>query len=319
MRVPQGAVTIADEEAGAYWAALTTRDARFDGVFYYGVSTTGIYCRPSCPSPRPRRAHVSFHASTHAAEQAGLRACRRCQPQAMASDLGSRLEAIDWHESGAQLERCGAVRIPQLLTSAECRTLRARYADPTQFRARIVMSRHGFGSGEYQYFNYPLPPPLAGLRSACYRPLLPIANRWRAALGVPERFPQSHAQFLQSCWAAGQNRPTPLLLRYRAGDYNCLHQDLYGSCVFPLQLTILLSRPGEEFGGGEFVLTEQRPRRQSRVQVVALEQGDAVLFAVRERPLRGARGAYRVQMRHGVSAVTAGERFTLGVIFHDAQ
>jgi hypothetical protein len=193
------------------------------------------------------------------------------------------------------------------------------YSREDAFRDRVVMARHGFGRGEYKYFRYPLPEIVARMRSALYPRLAPLANRWNVALGLEPRFPDRHAQFLRRCHAAGQRRPTPLLLQYAAGDYNCLHQDLYGEHVFPLQLTVLLSEPGRDFAGGEFVLTEQRPRMQSRAEVVPLAKGDAVVFAVRHRPVRGSRGVYRVNLRHGVSRVRWGQRHTLGIIFHDAR
>jgi hypothetical protein len=207
----------------------------------------------------------------------------------------------------------------KLLTADECRALASLYPDDSRFRSRIVMGRHGFGRGEYKYFNYPLPDPIAGLRPALYGPLSTIANRWNEAMGIDVRFPADHAAFLKRCQDAGQTRPTPLLLQYEAGDYNCLHQDLYGEHVFPLQVAILLSAPREDFTGGEFVLTEQRPRMQSRAEVVDLRQGDAVVFAVHHRPVAGTRGSYRVNLRHGVSRVKSGRRHTLGVIFHDAK
>ncbi|MDL2355698.1 MAG: 2OG-Fe(II) oxygenase [Pseudomonadota bacterium] len=224
----------------------------------------------------------------------------------------------DWERVAQELDDAGCARVAGLLTPAECAACAASYASPALFRSRVVMERHGFGRGEYQYFAYPLPAGLAALREQLYGPLAAIANRWHAALGIDTDFPARHADFIARCHAAGQSRPTPLLLQYRAGDYNCLHQDLYGEHVFPLQVAVLLSRPGADFTGGEFVLTEQRPRMQSRVEVVPLEQGDAVVFPVNLRPVNGARGPYRVQMRHGVSRLRTGLRHTLGIIFHDA-
>ncbi|WNV11036.1 2OG-Fe(II) oxygenase [Tardiphaga sp. 709] len=231
----------------------------------------------------------------------------------------ARVEAIDWQRIGADLDAQGCAVFEKLLTADECRYLASLYPDDAQFRSRIVMGRHGFGRGEYKYFNYPLPDPIAGLRPALYGPLSTIANRWNEAMGIDVRFPADHAAFLKRCHDAGQTRPTPLLLQYEAGDYNCLHQDLYGEHVFPLQVAILLSEPSEDFTGGEFVLTEQRPRMQSRAEVVGLRQGDAVVFAVHHRPVAGTRGSYRVNLRHGVSRVKSGRRHTLGVIFHDAK
>ncbi|WEK02639.1 MAG: 2OG-Fe(II) oxygenase [Candidatus Sphingomonas phytovorans] len=209
--------------------------------------------------------------------------------------------------------------LPGLLSAAECDATTALYGPGPAFRSHVVMARHGFGQGEYRYFAYPLPPLVAGLRGALYPRLAPIADRWNERMGIDARFPGDHAAFLDRCHAAGQSRPTPLLLRYGAGDYNCLHQDLYGEHVFPLQVAILLSAPGEDFTGGEFVLTEQRPRMQSRAEVVPLARGDAVVFAVNQRPQRGTRGDYRVALRHGVSKVRMGHRHTLGIIFHDAR
>jgi hypothetical protein len=225
---------------------------------------------------------------------------------------------IDWEHVQAELDEAGCAVLPRLLDADQCAAYAASYAQAALFRSRIVMERFNFGRGEYQYFAYPLPPHLAQLRSELYEPLARIANRWQAALGETERYPGTHAQYLARCHAAGQLRPTPLLLQYQAGDYNCLHQDLYGENVFPLQLAVLLSRPGADFTGGEFVLTEQRPRMQSRVEVVPLKQGDAVIFPVSQRPVNGTRGPYRVNMRHGVSRVRSGTRHTLGIIFHDA-
>jgi hypothetical protein len=231
----------------------------------------------------------------------------------------SRVDAIDWQRISADLDAQGCAVFDKLLTADECRHLASLYPDDPRFRSRIVMGRHGFGRGEYKYFNYPLPDPIAGLRPALYGPLSTIANRWNEAMGIDVRFPADHAAFLKRCHEAGQTRPTPLLLQYEAGDYKCLHQDLYGEHVFPLQVAILLSAPREDFTGGEFVLTEQRPRMQSRAEVVDLRQGDAVVFAVHHRPVQGTRGSYRVNLRHGVSRVKSGRRHTLGVIFHDAK
>jgi len=228
------------------------------------------------------------------------------------------LSAIDWDRVGAELDARGCAVIGRLVSRADCDALAALYASDAHFRGRVVMARHGFGRGEYKYFRYPLPPLVARLRAALYGPLAGIANRWNAALGSDTRYPGEHSAFIQRCHRAGQRRPTPLLLQYGADDYNCLHQDLYGEHVFPLQLTILLSEPERDFTGGEFVLTEQRPRMQSRAEVVPLGKADAVVFAVNERPVRGSRGVYRVKLRHGVSRVRAGRRHTAGIIFHDA-
>jgi hypothetical protein len=232
--------------------------------------------------------------------------------------IAARVAAIDWTEIGADLDAQGCVVLSGLLTPDECRALSGLYDDDAKFRSRIVMGRHGFGRGEYKYFSYPLPEPIAALRPALYPPLSTIANRWNEAMGVATRYPDDHAAFLKRCHDAGQTRPTPLLLQYEAGDYNCLHQDLYGEHVFPLQVAILLSEPDKDFTGGEFVLTEQRPRMQSRAEVVSLRQGDAVAFAVHHRPVQGTRGVYRVNLRHGVSRLRSGRRHTVGVIFHDA-
>ena len=225
---------------------------------------------------------------------------------------------MDWQAAEAALDDRGAAVVGPLLTPEDCATLRAAYDVETNFRTRVVMARHGYGSGEYKYFAYPLPPRIAALRTDLYARLAPIANRWATTMGKPG-FPPAHAEYLALCHAAGQTRPTPLLLRYGPGDYNCLHQDLYGDLHFPLQAAILLDRPGDDFTGGEFVLTEQRPRMQSRAEVVSLQQGQAVIFAVNQRPVRGTRGTYRVAMRHGVSRLHTGRRHTLGIIFHDAR
>jgi uncharacterized protein len=231
---------------------------------------------------------------------------------------GRNLRTIDWGRVGNDLDARGHCVLERLVSRAQCQSLAALYGDDARFRSRVVMQRHNFGRGEYKYFDYPLPEMVAGLRTELYQPLADIANRWSEALGTGGRFPDEHAEFIARCHAAGQKRPTPLLLLYGEDDYNCLHQDLYGEHVFPLQLTILLSQPERDFTGGEFVLTEQRPRMQSRAEVVPLRQGDAVVFAVQHRPVAGSRGAYRVTMRHGVSRVRSGRRVTAGIVFHDA-
>lgn len=228
------------------------------------------------------------------------------------------IATLDWARIGAELDAFGCATTGPLLDAAACADLAASYDREEGFRSRIVMARHGFGRGEYKYFANPLPDPVATLRAGFWPHLAPIANRWNEAMGLAPRFPADHAGFLARCHAAGQTRPTPLLLRYGAGDYNCLHQDLYGEHVFPLQVAVLLSAPGRDFTGGEFVLTEQRPRMQSRAEVVPLAQGEGVIFAVHHRPVQGTRGTYRVTLRHGVSRIRSGRRHTLGVIFHDA-
>jgi hypothetical protein len=232
--------------------------------------------------------------------------------------LAARCVSLGWGEIAGDLDSHGCAIVPGLLSPEECVRLASAYARPELFRSRVVMERHGYGKGEYQYFAYPLPGPIAELRAALYVTLAAIANRWQEAMALEPRFPASHGDFIARCHAAGQTRPTPLLLQYRAGDYNCLHQDLYGDHVFPLQAAVLLSRPGADFSGGEFVLTEQRPRMQSRAEVVPLAQGDMVIFPVFHRPVNGTRGIYRVNMRHGVSRLRSGSRHTLGIIFHDA-
>jgi len=243
---------------------------------------------------------VAGHAPSHAA------AAARCL-------------SADWEGIGTALESQGSAVLSGLLSADECGALVALYPEETPFRSRVIMSRHGFGKGEYQYFGYPLPGIVGQLRGTLYQRLAPVANRWNELLGIGVGYPAAHAEFLARCHAAGQRRPTPLLLQYGPGDFNCLHQDLYGEQVFPLQVAVLLSRPGEDFTGGEFVLTEQRPRMQSRAEVVPLEQGDAVIFAVHHRPVRGTRGVYRVNLRHGVSRIRSGTRHTLGIILHDAE
>jgi hypothetical protein len=229
------------------------------------------------------------------------------------------LAALDWPAIERELDAYGCAVAPKLLSPETCREVAALYPDESRFRSLIVMAAHGFGRGEYKYFATPLPDPIVTLRRGLYSRLAPIADRWNEAMGVPVRYPGQHEAFLTRCREAGQTRPTPLLLRYGPGDYNCLHQDVYGEHLFPLQVAILLSEPSRDFTGGEFVLTEQRPRMQSRAEVVSLAQGDGVIFAVRERPVQGMRGTYRVNLRHGVSRIKGGERFTLGIIFHDAK
>ena len=230
-----------------------------------------------------------------------------------------RIAAYDWQGLASELDGFGCAVLPGLLTPEECASLASLYPEQSHFRSHIVMARHGFGKGEYRYFRYPLPDLVGGLRTALYPRLAGVANRWNERMGLDQRFPGTHAAFLQQCHVAGQTRPTPLLLQYGPGDFNCLHQDLYGDLAFPIQVAILLSEPGRDFTGGEFVLTEQRPRMQSRVEVVPLRQGDAVAFAVHNRPVQGAKGNYRVNLRHGVSRVRSGMRHTVGIIFHDAR
>ena len=232
---------------------------------------------------------------------------------------GERVAALEWRRIGEELNAQGNGVLESLLTAEECAALAGLYPDESVFRSRVVMGSHGFGRGEYKYFRYPLPEIVEELRTALYPRLAPIANGWNAAMDIAVRYPETHEAFLRRCHTAGQKKPTPLLLQYGEGDYNCLHQDVYGEHVFPIQVAILLSEPGKDFTGGEFVLTEQRPRMQSRAEVVGLRQGDGVAFAVHHRPVKGTRGIYRVNMRHGVSRLRSGKRHTLGVIFHDAQ
>lgn len=236
-----------------------------------------------------------------------------------AADVVARIGALDWPVISQALDARGWAVLEGLLPAEAYAALAGLYPDDAHFRSRVVMGRHGFGRGEYKYFAYPLPPAIAGLRTELYARLAPVANRWNEAMGIEVRYPAQHAAFLTRCHAAGQRKPTPLLLQYEPEDFNCLHQDLYGEHVFPIQVAILLSEPGRDFTGGEFVLTEQRPRMQSRVEVVPLRQGDAVAFAVHHRPVQGTRGVYRVNLRHGVSRIRSGRRHTAGVIFHDAE
>jgi hypothetical protein len=232
--------------------------------------------------------------------------------------LRQRIDGYDWSAARAELDAVGCAVLPQSLTPEECANLASLYPDDQNFRSHIHMARHGFGKGEYKYFSYPLPDIIAQLRTTLYPHLSKVANAWNERMNIATRYPATHDEYLRRCHAAGQTRPTPLLLQYGAGDYNCLHQDLYGELVFPLQATILLSQPGRDFSGGEFVLVEQRPRMQSRAEVVSLARGDVVVFAVRERPVQGTKGTYRVKLRHGVSRIRSGLRHTAGIIFHDA-
>jgi hypothetical protein len=236
-----------------------------------------------------------------------------------ADDITERVAALDWPAIETGLDSCGWANTGPLLSAPECDRLAALYASDVGFRSRVIMARHGFGSGEYKYLADPLPDLVGALRSSLYPPLARIADRWNETMGLPARYPPEHAAFIETCHRAGQTKPTPLILQYGQGDYNCLHQDIYGDLVFPFQAAFLLSRPDADFTGGEFVLTEQRPRMQSRVEVVPLRQGEAVIFPVHHRPVQGARGAYRVNMRHGVSRLRSGRRNVLGIIFHDAK
>jgi hypothetical protein len=235
------------------------------------------------------------------------------------TEIDERVRAYDWSAASDALDAHGWALLDKLLTPDDCAHLASFYGDDGRFRSHVVMARHGFGRGEYKYFAYPLPEKISALRTALYDPLVPIANRWNAAMAVDVRYPGTHADFIARCHKAGQARPTPLLLQYGEGDFNALHQDLYGEHAFPLQVAILLSEPGEDFAGGEFVLVEQRPRMQSRAEVVPLRRGDGVVFAVHNRPVQGTRGSYRVNLRHGVSRLRSGRRHTLGIIFHDAK
>jgi uncharacterized protein len=323
MNAPMRTLGELPTEQDPRWEAVVARDRSADGSFYYSVSTTGVYCRPSCPARHAKPSHVRFHRTRADAERAGFRPCKRCKPDELRGEpdarIAMRVAAIDWAVVAQSLDSHGFASLGALLSAAECAELSGLYDDGSRFRSTVVMARHGFGSGEYKYFSYPLPPIIATMRPALYRALAPIANQWHEAMGIATRFPAAHTDFITRCHDAGQKRPTPLLLRYHAGDYNCLHQDLYGEHVFPLQVVILLSEPGKDFTGGELVLTEQRPRMQSRAEVVPLKRGEAAVFAVHHRPVAGTRGTYRVNMRHGVSRLRSGERYTAGIIFHDAD
>jgi hypothetical protein len=234
-------------------------------------------------------------------------------------NITERIEKLDWKQAQQDLDAQGNALLERVLSRQQCESLATLYTNEAMFRCHIVMERHGFGRGQYKYFRYPLPDLVAELRTSLYPKLVPVANRWNEAMGIHVTYPMDHSGFLERCHRSGQTKPTPLLLKYGPGDYNCLHQDLYGDNVFPLQLAFLLSEPGHDFEGGEFVMTEQRPRMQSRAMVIPLRQGDAVAFALHNRPVRGTRGTYRVNLRHGVSRIRSGRRHTLGIIFHDAQ
>ena len=242
---------------------------------------------------------------------------KRTMPELVAAE--QRVQNYNWNAIGAELDLAGCAVLPRLMIPAECAAIASLYPHEKHFRSHIHMARHGFGKGEYRYFKYPLPELIGDLRTALYTRVAPLANAWNERMNIAMRYPKVHADYLKACHEAGQTRPTPLLLQYAAGDFNCLHQDLYGELAFPLQVTVLLSSADNDFTGGEFVLTEQRPRMQSRVEVVPLQQGDAVLFAVHNRPVQGTKGTYRVNLRHGVSRVRSGQRHTLGIIFHDAK
>jgi uncharacterized protein len=281
--------------------------------------TCGYGSRRS-PGRRSREfPEIGWHHPDRGAKLAAMKATARSIERTVSPDIAARVDAVDWTQVTADLDAQGCAVLKGLLSPDECQALVALYPDDKNFRSRIVMGRHGFGRGEYKYFSYPLPDLIAQLRPALYVRLYDIANRWNETMGIDIRYPVAHEAFLKRCHDAGQTWPTPLLLQYGADDYNCLHQDLYGEHVFPLQVAILLSEPGHDFTGGEFVLTEQRPRMQSRPEVVPLAQGDAVAFAVHHRPVQGTRGFYRVNLRHGVSRIRSGHRHTVGVIFHDAK
>jgi hypothetical protein len=284
-----------------------------NGEFDFGA---GDAPRKRRVTPPERKAEAPPDA-TAAADAVAAASARRTL--GATAGIAVHVAGLDWQAIADELNAHGYAVVPGMLTADECTAMAAQYAQPALFRSRVVMAQHGFGSGEYQYFRYPLPSMISALRQALYGPLAAIANHWHEVLQIETRFPPDHTDFLARCHAAGQQRPTPLLLQYRPGDYNCLHQDLYGEHVFPLQAAVLLSQPGKDFEGGEFVLTEQRPRMQSRVEVVPLKRGDMVIFPVNHRPAQGTRGVYRVAMRHGVSRLRAGLRHTLGIIFHDAE
>lgn len=302
----------------ARWAACLARDASADGAFWSCVSTTGVYCRPTCAG-RPLRKNVTFVRTRQEAERAGYRPCKRCRPERfVAGPVARRIAEIDWRRVGAALDAQGWARLGTLLTDDECAGLIADYGDDGLYRSTVTMSRHGFGEGEYRYFADPAPPLVKNLREGLYPHLVPIASEWARTLGREHAYPADHAAYRRRCAEAGQLRPTPLILKYGPGGYNRLHQDLYGGEAFPLQAVVALSEPGKDYEGGAFILSEQAPRRQSRAEALTLRRGEALVFAVNERPAEGARGAYRVKMRHGIATIEKGARYALGVIFHDA-
>lgn len=302
----------------ARWEAARARDPAALGAFLIWVATTGVYCLPICAG-RPLRRNVSFAPTRLEAERQGYRPCKRCRPERrVAGPLAARIADLDWPGAKSALDGAGFARLGALLSAGECAALIEMYTEDRLYRSTVAMARCGFGAGEYRYFADPLPDPVLALRELLYQRLAPIASEWAARLGEDRAFPARHADYRRRCAEAGQARPAPLILKYGPGDYNRLHQDLYGGEYFPIQAAVLLSEPGKDFEGGEFVLAEQSPRMQPRASVVSLRRGEAVLFAVRERPADGARRARRAKLRHGVSTVTAGARYCLGVIFHDA-
>jgi hypothetical protein len=299
---------------GFAWARIRSCFEVFSVADGCGAAFGSLRWRPALIAP-PVSGHR--HPTGRKREMATPRGTRRSLSRT-APPLDQRIGRLDWSQIAAELDEHGCATAGPFLTESECAALVATYDEPA-FRSHIVMARHGFGRGEYKYFAYPLPAIVASLRSLLYPRLADVANRWQRALEHRTSYPRDHERYLARCHTAGQRRPTPLMLKYGPGDFNCLHQDLYGEHVFPLQATFLLSVPGKDFTGGEFVMTEQRPRMQSRAQVVSLARGEAVIFAVNRRPVRGARGTYSVTMRHGVSRLISGSRFTLGIIFHDAM
>lgn len=308
----------ADDEDARRWRAVERRDADADGEFWSCVRTTGVYCRPSCAG-RPLRKNVFFVETRAEAQAAGFRPCKRCRPDEWVEGaLSARIGEIDWTRVRDDIDKDGWAKLGRLLSDDECARLIAAYEEDQRYRSTVVMRRHGFGEGEYKYYNGEAPEIVSDLRRRLYERLALLANEWMRTFGEKKTFPATHDAYRKRCAKAGQKRPTPLILKYGPGDYNRLHQDLYGEEVFPIQVAILLSAPGRDFEGGEFVMTEQTPRRQSRAMVAPLKKGEAIAFAVNERPVEGAKGVYRVKMRHGVSELRSGARYCLGVIFHDA-